>query len=98
MNRYYLKIMQPVSPANPPYFSMNSQTTQEVEIYRNILNIVCLSLHGEKDMKGRTTCPKCKHEFVLDVPDDSENCEIVCPNCGDKFTILPTSYDSKSEY
>jgi DNA-directed RNA polymerase subunit RPC12/RpoP len=89
--------MQPVSPANPPYFSMNSQITKEVEIYRNILNIVCLSLHGEKDMKGRTACPKCKHEFVLDAPDDSEKCEVVCPNCGDKFTIQPTSCDSKSE-
>ena len=89
--------MQPVSPANPPYFSMNSQITQEAEIYRNILNIVCLSLHGEKDMKGRTTCPKCKHGFVLDAPDNSEKCEVVCPNCGDKFAIQPTSCDSKSE-
>ena len=89
--------MQPVSPANSPYFSMNFQITQGAKIYRNILNIVCLSLHGEKDMKGRTTCPKCKHGFVLDAPDNSEKCEVVCPNCGDKFAIQPTSCDSKSE-
>jgi len=76
---------------------MISQITQEIEIYRNILNIVRASLHGEKDMKGRTTCPKCKHEFVLDAPEDSNKYEVVCPNCGNKFTIQPTSCDSKSE-
>jgi len=80
-----------------PYFSMNSQITQESKIYRNILNIVFLSLPGEKNMKGRTTCPKCKHEFVLDAPDDSGKVKVVCPNCGNKFTIQPTSCDSKSE-
>ena len=48
-------------------------------------------------MKGRTACPKCKHEFVLDAPDDSGKCKVVCPNCGNKFIIQPTSYDSKSK-
>ena len=48
-------------------------------------------------MKGRTTCPKCKHEFVLDAPEDSKKFEVVCPNCRDKFTIQPTTCDSKSE-
>ncbi|MCK5636587.1 MAG: hypothetical protein KAH91_04120, partial [Thermoplasmatales archaeon] len=38
-------------------------------------------------MKGRTTCPKCKHEFLLDVPVDSKKPEVVCPNCNNKFTI-----------
>ena len=48
-------------------------------------------------MKGRTTCPKCKHEFVLDAPDNGGKYKVVCPNCGDKFTIKPTSCDPKSE-
>ncbi len=38
-------------------------------------------------MKGRTTCPKCKHEFVLDVPDNSEKHEVICPKCENKYTI-----------
>lgn len=48
-------------------------------------------------MKGRTTCPKCKHEFVIDTPDNSTKYEVVCPSCKNKFTIQPTSPDSKSE-
>ena len=47
-------------------------------------------------MKGRTTCPKCKHKFVLDAPDDSEKYKVACPNCGVKFTIHPKSCDLKS--
>lgn len=48
-------------------------------------------------MKGRTTCPKCKHEFVLDVPDRSEKHEAVCPKCKNKFTIQTKSPTSKSD-
>ena len=44
-------------------------------------------------MKGRTTCPKCKHEFVMDTPDNSETCEISCPKCNSKFTIRQTPSD-----
>ena len=42
---------------------------------------------GENTMKGRTTCPKCNHEFILDIPQDKEKYAIVCPNCNHKFTI-----------
>jgi DNA-directed RNA polymerase subunit RPC12/RpoP len=38
-------------------------------------------------MKGKTTCPKCKHEFLMDVPDDTEKCGIKCPKCNHSFVI-----------
>ena len=44
-----------------------------------------------KFMKGRTACPKCKHEFVLDVPEDSKKHQATCPKCKNKFTIVPSS-------
>ena len=48
---------------------------------------------GEKIVKGRTTCPKCKHEFVLDVEKDKETYKVTCPNCNNDFTIKISSYD-----
>jgi DNA-directed RNA polymerase subunit RPC12/RpoP len=42
---------------------------------------------GEIIMKGRTTCPNCNNEFILDIPQDKEKYAIVCPNCNHKFTI-----------
>ena len=51
-----------------------------------------------KFMKGRTACPKCKHEFVLDVPDGVEKYETQCPNCSNKFTIkVKPKTDEKGE-
>ncbi len=47
-------------------------------------------------MKGRTTCPECKHVFVLDVPDDCNKFDAVCPKCNCNFTINTSSPDSKS--
>ena len=47
-------------------------------------------------MKGRTTCPQCKHEFVLDVPDNSKKYEASCPKCKNKFTIKTESCDPDS--
>lgn len=41
-------------------------------------------------MKGRTRCPKCKHVFVLDIPDGKENYDAKCPRCENKFTIKKT--------
>ncbi len=38
-------------------------------------------------MKGRTTCPKCKYEFVLDVPENTQKYDVVCPKCENKFLI-----------
>ena len=38
-------------------------------------------------MKGKTTCPRCNHEFIMDVPDDSETTTIECPECNHSFVI-----------
>ena len=38
-------------------------------------------------MKGRTTCPQCKSDFIVDVPDDVEKHEIICKTCNNKFII-----------
>jgi uncharacterized protein YbaR (Trm112 family) len=38
-------------------------------------------------MKGRTTCPKCKNEFILDLPQDEKEHEVVCPKCNNKYKI-----------
>jgi len=38
-------------------------------------------------MKGRATCPKCKHSFILNLPDDKKKHEVECPKCKSKFTI-----------
>ena len=48
-------------------------------------------------MKGRTTCPKCKNEFELDVPDTTEEHEVVCPECGIKFAIIARNSDPESD-
>lgn len=37
-------------------------------------------------MKGRTTCPKCKTEIILDIPEKGKH-EVVCPKCKNKFSI-----------
>ena len=37
-------------------------------------------------MKGRITCPKCKNEFFLDLPEKDKH-EVVCPKCDNKFSI-----------
>ena len=44
-------------------------------------------------MKGRTTCPKCKHEFVLDVEDGKEQHDVVCPKCENQFIIKTSKKD-----
>jgi hypothetical protein len=48
-------------------------------------------------MKGRTTCPKCKHEFVLDVPDNSEKHEVICPKCENRYVVQIKCPDPKSD-
>ena len=48
-------------------------------------------------MKGRATCPKCKKEFVLDVPDSTEEHEVVCPECGTKLAIKAKNSDPESD-
>ena len=48
-------------------------------------------------MKGRTTCPKCKHEFVMDVPDNSEKHMIDCPKCNHSFVIKRICKDESDD-
>ena len=67
------------------------------KIYRNVLNLVHLSTGGEVYLKGKTICPECKHEFVLDVPDDRDKHDAVCPKCSHKFTIKTKSCKGKPE-
>lgn len=48
-------------------------------------------------IKGRTKCPKCRHEFALDIPDDEKKHEAVCPSCNNKFTVQVPSSSSEPE-
>ena len=48
-------------------------------------------------MKGKTTCPKCNHEFVLDVPDEQEITTINCPNCTHSFTIKRVCHEEPDD-
>jgi DNA-directed RNA polymerase subunit RPC12/RpoP len=48
-------------------------------------------------VKGRTKCPKCEHEFVLDMEPDDKKHETTCPKCKNKFTIKPTSPPKDSD-
>jgi len=47
--------------------------------------------------KGRTKCPSCNKEIILDLPDKISKFEVICPNCGNKFFIQCTSDDIKSK-
>lgn len=48
-------------------------------------------------MKVKTTCPKCEHEFVMDVPDDSEKHDIECPKCSHSFIIKRACEDESED-
>ena len=49
-------------------------------------------------MKGRTTCPKCEHEFVVDAPSNCKKLEVTCSKCNHKFKInLKPSTSSSDE-
>jgi len=45
-------------------------------------------------VKGRTTCPKCNHTFILDIPKSSDPININCPKCNYEFTIRTKKSDS----
>ena len=47
-------------------------------------------------MKGKTVCPNCKENFVIDLPQDDKKHEITCPNCKNKFSVK-TNCDEKTE-
>ncbi|MCD6108889.1 MAG: carboxypeptidase-like regulatory domain-containing protein [Thermoplasmata archaeon] len=45
-------------------------------------------------MKGKTTCPKCKTSFVLEIPDTTKDVhEATCPKCGHKFKLKMVKKD-----
>ena len=47
-------------------------------------------------MKGRTICPKCKHEFILELKEDGKEHSVVCPNCKKDFSIKAECKDTDS--
>ena len=47
-------------------------------------------------MKGRTVCPNCKYEFILDLPEDKKH-EVTCPNCKHKYVIQAKCKKSEDE-
>lgn len=47
-------------------------------------------------MKGRTICPNCKYEFILDLPEDKKH-EVTCPNCDYKYVIQAKCRESDDE-
>jgi len=48
-------------------------------------------------IKGRTKCPKCRHEFVLDISDGEKRHEAVCPNCNNKFSVIVSDSPTETE-
>jgi len=48
-------------------------------------------------MKGKTTCPQCSYEFVMDVPVDSETTGINCPHCSHSFIIKRTCQEEPDD-
>jgi len=53
---------------------------------------------GEFYMKGKTKCPECKHEFVVDIPTSDKKHETACPKCDTEFTIkVPDSPKEESD-
>jgi len=38
-------------------------------------------------MKGRTKCPKCNNDFIIEIPSGKEKYKTTCPNCKNKFYI-----------
>jgi len=50
-----------------------------------------------RTVKGRTTCPQCSHEFLLDLTDDGKKHEITCPKCKHKYMIKAKHCDPNKE-
>jgi ribosomal protein S27AE len=42
---------------------------------------------GEKILKGKTICPKCSHDYILDIPKNKERYKTICPKCNYQFFI-----------
>jgi len=48
-------------------------------------------------MKGRITCPSCKHKFIFDIKEDEKLQQVVCPKCKNKFNIEAKSKPDPSK-
>lgn len=73
---------------------MYSQFSEFIEIYLTMYAYFSAVSHL---MKGRITCPKCKNEIVLDLPDEEKKHEVICPKCNNKFSIQAKCRDPKSD-
>jgi len=47
-------------------------------------------------MKGKTSCPNCGYDFIMDMPDDSNTHLVDCPKCAHTFSIRRAA-NSKSD-
>ena len=47
--------------------------------------------------KGRTKCPSCRKEIIIDLPDKAKKQKVSCPECRTKFFIDITPEDIKSK-
>ena len=50
--------------------------------------------NGEKQVKGKIICLKCKNEFILELAEDKKIYDVICPKCNNKFSI-EAKYESK---
>lgn len=48
-------------------------------------------------MKGRTRCPKCDHEFIVEAPPGVEKHTVTCPKCRHVFSVLIEKIEKASE-
>ena len=42
------------------------------------------------------TCPQCKKDFIIDLPDDEKKHKIICPNCKNEFLVKAKCSPNKS--
>lgn len=53
---------------------------------------------GEKIMvRGKTKCPRCKHSFIIDVPEENKKHKVMCPNCESTFIIKTGEKSEESD-
>ena len=44
-------------------------------------------------MKGRTKCPRCSTEFIVEAEEEKDTIEAICPSCGHRFLIKLSDED-----
>ena len=52
---------------------------------------------GESKMKGKTVCPNCKENFMVDLPKDDKKHKVTCPNCKCLFDVKMGSKATSSK-